>query len=245
MRLLLVEDDAHLRAAVAAHFRAAGWAVEEAADGASARHLAADYPCDAAIVDLGLPDVQGMTLLREWRAAGHTLPILILTARADWRDKVEGLEAGADDYVTKPFYMEEVEARVNALLRRVAGHSSPVVDYGALSIDFSRRKVVCAGEEVELTAYEYNTLAYLAHRAGAVVSRTELTEHLYEQDFDRDSNVIEVFIRRLRRKLDPQGTLQPVQTVRGAGYRFALEPITPSESAAPLGAGASVESKTP
>jgi two-component system response regulator PhoP len=227
VRLLLVEDDAHLRTAVAGHFRAAGWAVEEAADGAAARWLLRDYPCDAAIVDLGLPDVQGIDLVREWRADGRKLPILILTARADWRDKVDGLEAGADDYVTKPFYMEEVEARVNALLRRVAGHSTPVVDYGGLRIDFSRRRVERDGVEVELTAYEYNTLAYLAHRAGAVVSRTELTEHLYEQDFDRDSNVIEVFIRRLRRKLDPDNSLQPVQTVRGAGYRFALEPAAP------------------
>jgi two-component system response regulator PhoP len=227
VRLLLVEDDERLRQRVAAHFRAAGWAVEEVAGAREADYLARELACDAAIVDVGLPDGSGIDLIAAWRRDGLDFPALILTARADWRDKVEGLESGADDYVTKPFYLEEVEARVQALLRRVAGRPTPAVDYGDLRIDFSARQVSRGGDIVELTAYEYNTLAYLAHRAGAVVSQSELIEHLYEQDHDRDSNVIEVFIGRLRRKLDPDGALRPIQTVRGAGYRFTLEPAAP------------------
>ena len=150
------------------------------------------------------------------------MPVLILTARADWQDKVGGLEAGADDYVTKPFHLEEVEARVRALLRRVEGRRSNLADYGALRIDFGSRRVYRGDDEVELTAYEYNTLSYLAHRAGEVISRGELLDNLYDHDNDRDGNVIEVFIGRLRRKLDPAGALRPIETVRGAGYRFAL-----------------------
>ena len=168
--------------------------------------------------------MSGIELIKHWRAAECTFPILILTARGDWRDKVEGLEAGADDYVTKPFYLEEIEARVNALLRRSGGRAQTAISYGPLTIDFSTRQVLVNDCTVELTAYEYNTLEYLAHRRGEVVSKSELTDHLYEQDFDRDSNVIEVFVGRLRRKLDPQGTLKPIATVRGAGYRFILEP---------------------
>jgi two-component system, OmpR family, response regulator PhoP len=221
--MLIVEDDPHLLQQLAAHFRGSGWSVDLAADGREGRFLGQEYDYEVAIVDLGLPDIPGLQLLRGWREAGRAMPVLILTARADWQDKVTGLEAGADDYVTKPFHLPEVEARVNALQRRAAGHAAPRVSFGPVSIDFSAREVRRDGQLLELTGYEYNTLAYLANHAGEVVSKADLTEHLYDQDFDRDSNVIEVFIGRLRRKLDPDGSLQPILTVRGAGYRFALE----------------------
>ena len=223
--MLVVEDDARLRVRLAGHFSAQGWVVDEAQKGSEADYLVREFPCDLAIVDLGLPDVPGVELISRWRLAGQVFPVLVLTARADWQEKVQGLEAGADDYVTKPFYLEELEARVNALLRRVSGRTTERVDYGPVTIDFSARTVNLNNVALELTAYEYNTLAYLAHRAGTVVSKTELTEHLYQQDHDRDSNVIEVFVGRLRRKLDPGGQLQPIETVRGAGYRFALVPV--------------------
>ncbi len=223
MRMLVVEDDARLRLQVARHFTEAGWVVEEAADGEEAKYLGEEFPYDIAIVDLGLPGISGIELIGGWRGSERTFPILILTARGDWRDKVEGLEAGADDYVTKPFYLEEIEARVNALLRRSGGRAQAEVHYGPLCVDFSARQVQLNGETIELTTYEYNTLEYLIHRCGEVVSKSELTGHLYDQDFDRDSNVIEVFIGRLRKKLDPKNTLEPIATVRGAGYRFALE----------------------
>jgi two-component system response regulator PhoP len=221
--MLVVEDDPRLRLQVTKHFTDAGWVVEEAADGEEARFLGEENPYDLAVVDIGLPGISGIDLIKGWRSEQHVFPILILTARGDWRDKVDGLEAGADDYVTKPFYLEEVEARVNALLRRSGGRVQSVISYGSIVLDFSSRQVLLNNTPVELTTYEYNTLEYLAHRRGDVVSKTELTEHLYDQDFDRDSNVIEVFVGRLRKKLDPEGTLKPIATVRGAGYRFTLE----------------------
>lgn len=224
MRMLVVEDDPRLRSQVSEHFVQQGWVVEEAADGEEARYMGDELPYDLAIVDLGLPGITGIELIKLWRSQAATFPILILTARSDWRDKVEGLEAGADDYVTKPFYLEEIEARVQALLRRSSGRTQSAINYGSLTVNFSGREVSLAGEAIELTAFEYNTLEYLIHRNGKVVSKSELTDHLYDQDFDRDSNVIEVFIGRLRKKLDPSGTLKPITTVRGAGYRFALEP---------------------
>ncbi|MBN7797846.1 response regulator transcription factor [Parahaliea mediterranea] len=223
MRMLIVEDDHQLLGHLAEHFRGTGWSVDEAANGAEGRFLGLEYDYDAAIVDLGLPDIPGLELLRHWRRAGRALPVLILTARADWEDKVEGLESGADDYVTKPFHLAEVEARVRALQRRAAGRAAARADFGPLNIDFSAREVRLDGALLKLTSFEFNTLEYLANRPGEVVSKAELTEHLYDQDFDRDSNVIEVFIGRLRRKLDPTGSLRPIRTVRGAGYRFALE----------------------
>lgn len=223
MRMLVVEDDAHLRTQVVQHFANAGWVVEEAPDGEEAQFLGQEHPYDLAIVDLGLPGISGIDLIRSWRSEQAEFPILILTARGDWRDKVEGLEAGADDYVTKPFFLEEIEARVQALLRRSGGRVQAAVNYGPISIDFNARLVSVDGATVDLTAYEYNTLEYLIHRNGEVVSKTELTGHLYDQDFDRDSNVIEVFVGRLRKKLDPKNTLKPIATARGAGYRFALE----------------------
>lgn len=220
--MLIVEDDDQLRGQLAAHFQGAGWRVEEAADGREADYLAREYSFDLALVDLGLPRRSGMELVRDWRRDGLTLPLLILTARSDWQDKVEGLEAGADDYVTKPFHLPELEARAHALVRRAAGRADDRGDFGALRIDFRAHAVSRGGEPVELTHFEYETLAYLACRPGEVVSRAELIEHLYDQDYDRDSNVIEVFVGRLRRKLDPAGDLKPIETVRGAGYRFAL-----------------------
>ncbi|MEM6545469.1 MAG: response regulator transcription factor [Pseudomonadota bacterium] len=224
MRLLIVEDDPHLRKQVALHFEKASWVVDQAADAKEARYLAEEFPSDIAIVDLGLPDVSGIDLIKTWRDEGKDLPLLILTARSDWQDKVGGLEAGADDYVTKPFYLEEVEARVNALLRRASGRASSRADYeGEVSIDFSSRRVFVCSDEVNLTAFEYNTLAYLSHRAGEVVSKGELLDHLYDRDSDRDSNVLEVFVGRLRKKIDPEGAIRPIETVRGAGYRFTLK----------------------
>ncbi len=223
--MLIVEDDRQLREQLGAAFRDAGWAVELAVRRPRrAATTACEYPCDIAIVDLGLPDIAGIELIREWRAQGLALPVLILTARGDWRDKVEGLEAGADDYVTKPFHLEEVTARVAALLRRAAGRATAVVRFRRNPDGFQCTRVLRDGEPLELTSFEYNTLEYLASRPGEVISKAELTEHLYAEDHDRDSNVIEVFIGRLRRKLDPDQTLQPIDTVRGAGYRFVLRP---------------------
>ncbi len=223
MRMLIVEDEARLRLQLARHFRELGWVVEEAADGAEALFLGQEHPYDLAIVDLGLPAMSGLELIGSWRASERDFPVLVLTARSDWQDKVEALEVGADDYVTKPFHLEEIQARVNALQRRAAGRSHSLADYGAVCIDFRARLVLLNGEPLDLTSFEYNTLEYLVHRAGEVISKTELTEHLYDQHFDRDSNVIEVFIGRLRKKLDPGNTLKPIKTVRGAGYCFALE----------------------
>ena len=225
MRLLIVEDDARLRARLVEYF-SKEWVVDEAPDGAEAQFLVREYPVDIAIVDLGLPDITGVDLIKGWRADGVAMPILVLTARADWQDKVGGLEAGADDYVTKPFYLEEVEARLKALLRRVEGRRTDQADFGAVRIDFSARRVHVGDEELTLTAYEYNTLSFLARRTGEVVSKTELLDHLYERDSDRDGNVLEVFVRRLRKKLDPEGSLKPIETVRGAGYRFVLERVS-------------------
>ena len=227
MRMLIVEDETRLRLQLARHFSEQGWVVEEASDGREALYMGNEHPYDIAIVDLGLPEISGIELISRWRAAQREFPVLILTARSDWQDKVEGLEAGADDYVSKPFHLQEVQARINALQRRAAGRTRALMSYGPICIDFSARSVSRDGEPLDLTSYEYNTLEYLAHRAGEVVSKTELTEHLYDQDFDRDSNVIEVFIGRLRKKLDPENKLKPIKTVRGAGYRFSIKATSP------------------
>ena len=222
MRLLVVEDEAELRRQLADTLAAQGYIIESAADGKEALFMGREYPYDLAIVDLGLPQMDGIEVIRRLREEERKFPILILTARGNWQDKVEGLEAGADDYVVKPFHNEELKARVNALLRRSAGQATPVFNFGAIQIDTRSKQVSVGGASLELTSYEYNTLEYLVHHAGQVVSKTELTEHLYDQDFDRDSNVIEVFVGRLRKKLDPAGTLKPIVTVRGQGYRFTL-----------------------
>jgi len=216
MRILVVEDDPALRAQIQSQLRAEGHAVDLAPDGREGLFLGSENPYDLAVVDLGLPDLDGISLIRQLREGGQTYPVLILTARGGWQDKVEGLESGADDYLTKPFHPEELRARLNALLRRASGHASALIRSGNLSIDTSARQVTLDDKTVELTGYEYQALAYLALNRGKVISKTELTEHLYDQDFDRDSNVIEVFIGRLRRKLGSER----ITTVRGLGYRF-------------------------
>lgn len=222
MRLLVLEDEPALRDTLAGQFRAAGFTIDEAADGVEGEYAGLEYPIDVAVVDLGLPRRSGLDAIRAWRKAGKSFPVLILTARDSWQEKVAGLDAGADDYVTKPFRFEEVLARVQALLRRSGGWSQPLLKSGAIELDTRAQEVRVAGAPVELTAFEYRLLEYLMLRAGQVVSKAELTEKLYEQDFERDSNTIEVFMGRLRRKLDPDEALQPIETLRGRGYRFVL-----------------------
>jgi two-component system response regulator PhoP len=223
MRLLVVEDEQGLREQIAGIISAEKYACDTAADGRDGLFLGLEYDYDLAIIDLGLPLMDGTALIRELRAKARNFPVLILTARSNWQDKVEGLEAGADDYLTKPFHPEELRARIHALLRRASGHASPTLAYGPIVIDTSAKRVHRDGVEVELTGFEYNTLTYLAMHAGKNISKLELTEHLYAQDYDRDSNVIEVFVGRLRKKLDPDGTLNVITTQRGLGYRFNLD----------------------
>jgi two-component system response regulator PhoP len=223
MRLLIIEDDQTLRETLAKQLEQQGFAIEQAADGREGKYQALEYPIDLAIIDLGLPEISGSDIIRAVREAGKTYPILILTARDRWQDKVDGLSAGADDYVVKPFHFEEVNARVSALLRRSGGWASPVLTAGPVSLDMGKQDVKVDGGSIELTSFEYKIIEYLMVRAGEVISKTELTERLYDQDFERDSNVIEVFIGRLRKKLDPENTLKPIETLRGRGYRFALE----------------------
>jgi len=223
MRLLIIEDDATLRESLCRQLGAAGFGVEQAADGKEGLYFALEYPIDLAIVDLGLPEMSGLEVIKEVRDKGKTYPILILTARDRWQDKVDGLSAGADDYVVKPFHIEEVSARVNALLRRSGGWASSTLSAGPVALDTSRQELKIDDVEIELTSFEYRIIEHLMIRAGQVISKTELTDRLYDQDFERDSNVIEVFIGRLRKKMDPENTLQPIETLRGRGYRFALE----------------------
>lgn len=223
MRLLVIEDDATLRESLATQLAANGFGVEQAADGREGLYFALEYPVDLAIIDLGLPEMSGLDIIKALRAKGRTYPILILTARDRWQDKVDGLSAGADDYVVKPFHFEEVSARVNALLRRTGGWASSLLEAGPVKLDLQRQEVSVEGAAVELTSFEYKIIEYLMVRAGKVISKTELTERLYDQDFERDSNVIEVFIGRLRKKLDPDNSIKPIETLRGRGYRFALE----------------------
>ena len=224
MRLLVLEDEPALREMLTQQFRAAGFTIDEAADGIEGEFAGLEYPIDGAVVDLRLPRRSGLDAIRAWREAGRKFPVLILTARDSWQEKVSGLDAGADDYVTKPFRFEEVLARVQALLRRSGGWSQPLISGGIVALDTRAQEVRVAGEPVELTAFEYRLLEYLMMRAGQVVSKTELTEKLYEQDFERDSNTIEVFIGRLRRKLDPDNRHQPIETLRGRGYRISRDP---------------------
>ncbi len=216
MRVLLVEDDARLRAQLRDGFEEAGYAVDTADNGRDGHHLGANEVFDAVVLDLGLPMLDGISVLQRWREAGVTLPVLILTARDSWHEKVAGIDAGADDYLAKPFHMEELLARVRALIRRAQGLASPLLQCGALTLDTRSSRVTLNGQPVVLTSHEFRLLSYLMHRPGSVVSRTELTEHLYAQDFDRDSNTIEVFVGRLRRKLPPE----TIETVRGLGYRL-------------------------
>lgn len=226
MRILIIEDEAALLERVTAQLREQGYAVDTAANGRTGLYIGQEYPLDAAVVDLGLPDLPGIDIIRSWRAAGRRFPILILTARGRWQDKVEGLEAGADDYLVKPFYTEELLARLRALIRRTGGWTQAILDCGPIALDTGAQQVTLAGQPVEVTAYEYKLLEYLMLHAGTVISKTELTEHLYQEDEDRDSNVLEVLVGRLRRKLDPDRALNPIETLRGRGYRFRLERST-------------------
>jgi two-component system response regulator PhoP len=223
MRILIVEDEQALRDSVVEQLKQAGFTTDAAADGEEGLYCGREYALDLAIIDLGLPKLPGLELIRKLRADGKSFPILILTARDRWQDKVEGLQAGADDYVAKPFHFEELLARVQALLRRSGGWAQPVLRCGAVALDPRTQEVTVNDRRVDLTSFEYRILEYLIHRAGEVISKSELTERLYAQDFDRDSNTIEVFIGRLRRKLDPDDNLKPIETLRGRGYRLALQ----------------------
>ena len=220
MHILIVEDELRLREHLRDRLRQNGYVVEVAADGEEGLYYGEEFPLDLAVIDIGLPKISGMELIRRFRSNGRHFPILILTARRNWQDKVEGLETGADDYLVKPFRFEELQARLNALLRRASGWSKPVIDCGPVSLDTGKQTISVAGKAVELTAFEYRVLEYLMLHAGQVVSKSELTDNIYDQDYDRNSNVLEVFIGRLRRKLDPDNCINPIETLRGRGYRF-------------------------
>jgi len=223
MRLLVVEDDRDLNRQMVTALEAAGYAVDRAFDGEDGWYLGDTEPYDAIVLDIGLPKRDGVSVLEAWRGAGRTMPVLILTARDRWSDKVQGFDAGADDYVTKPFHIEEVLARLRALLRRAAGHASSELVAGPVRLDSRVGRVTVNGQAVKLTSHEYRLLSYLMHHAGRIVSRSELVDHLYDQDFDRDSNTIEVFVGRLRKKLG----VDVIQTARGLGYIIE----TPEEAA--------------
>ncbi len=223
MRILIVEDELVLSQQIEAFFSDKGFAVDTAQTGSNGYYLAKEFPVDVAIIDIGLPDFSGIELISRLRKDSVNLPVLLLTARSRWQDKVEGLEAGADDYLIKPFHYEELLARVNALLRRSQGKAHPVLTYASIKLDSLSQIVTVDDEKVELTAFEYKVLEYLLFRKGEVVTKAVLTEHIYDEDFDRDSNVIEVFIGRLRKKIDPLGLVKPIETLRGRGYRIPVD----------------------
>ncbi|MDP1771394.1 MAG: response regulator transcription factor [Methylobacter sp.] len=218
MRILVVEDEVKLCEQIQQFFADKGFAVDTANTGSDGYYMGKEYPIDAAVIDLGLPDFSGIELIKRLRKDKVTVPILILTARSRWQEKVEGLEAGADDYLVKPFHYEELLARINALIRRSAGVAHPVLTHDNIELDTVAQEVTVSGVKQELTAYEYKVLEYLMFRKGEVVSKSVLTAHIYDEDFERDSNVLEVFIGRLRKKLDPDGTRKPIETLRGRGY---------------------------
>lgn len=222
MRALVVEDEPTLRKQLVSNLRDNGFAIDETGDGEEGLYLALNMPIDFAIIDLGLPGRDGLSLIQTLRKKGMQFPVLVLTARESWQDKVDGLEAGADDYLTKPFHMQELLARTRALLRRTGGWSESTLQFENMTIDTRAQQVHVNDRAVELTAFEYRVLAYLATNAGKVISKNTLLDHLYDEDTDRDPNVLEVFIRRLRQKLDPDKTLKPIETLRGRGYRLAL-----------------------
>lgn len=224
MRLLIIEDETALREQISERLSSEGYTVDASGDGKEGLFLASEYPLDLAIIDLGLPGMPGLEIIRSLRADGHTLPILILTARGKWEEKVTGLEAGADDYLVKPFHMEELLARIKALLRRAGGNGQEALQFGPISLDSGSQQVTINDAPLELTAFEYRLLEYLMRHRDKVVPKSELADYLYPHDDDRDSNVIEVLIGRLRRKLDPDNGLKPIETLRGRGYRFVLEP---------------------
>ncbi|MCB1756032.1 MAG: response regulator transcription factor [Gammaproteobacteria bacterium] len=223
MRALVIEDENELRSQIVGRLREEGFAIDEAADGQEGLYLATEMPLDIAIIDLGLPGMDGAEIIKQTRARDKHYPILILTARDTWQDKVEGLESGADDYLAKPFHMEELLARIRALLRRSGGWSDSVLHFGELQVDTRSQQVSVKDKVVELTAYEYKVMEYLAIHAGQVISKNVLLDHLYDEDTDRDPNILEVFVKRLRSKLDPEKTLNPIETLRGRGYRLALK----------------------
>lgn len=224
MRILLVEDDLRLQEQISERLRQEGYAIDVSGDGQEGLYMATDYPIDLAIIDLGLPELSGIELIKAMREQGKSYPVLILTARSEWQEKVEGLESGADDYLTKPFHIEELLARMQALLRRAGGHASPEVVFEPVRINLSSQQVYLNDEPLTLTSFEYKLLEYFVLHNDSVVTKMELNEHLYDEDADPDSNVLEVLLGRLRKKLDPEGTLSPIETLRGRGYRFRLKP---------------------
>ncbi|MEO1205725.1 MAG: response regulator transcription factor [Pseudomonadota bacterium] len=217
MRILVVEDDADLNAQLVSALSEAGYAVDAALDGEEGFYLGETEPYDLIVLDIGLPKMDGISVLEGWRRADLKMPVILLTARDRWSDKVAGIDAGADDYVAKPFHMEELLARARAQLRRAAGHAKSEIECGPVCLDTNSAKVTCDGQSIKLTSHEFRLLSYMMHHQGRVVSRTELVEHLYDQDFDRDSNTIEVFIGRLRKKIPAD----VIETVRGLGYRMS------------------------
>jgi len=219
MRILIIEDDRDLNRQIGQALGQAGYVIDSAYDGEEGHFLGTSEPYDAVILDVGLPVLNGVEVVRLWRKQGYLMPVLILTARDRWSDKVEGIDAGADDYVTKPFHMEELVARVRALIRRASGHASSELTCGPLTLDTKTAQVRVQGTPIKLTSHEYRLLSYLIHHQGEIISRTQLTEHLYDQDFDRDSNTIEVFVARLRRKIG----MDLIETIRGLGYRLQAQ----------------------
>ena len=223
MRILVIEDEFKLQNQIRQQLETAGYMIDTCSDGDEGLFLASEYPLDAAIIDIGLPGKSGLEIIKALRERGNLLPILILTARSSWQDKVQGLEMGADDYLTKPFQMEELLARVKALLRRATGIPQTLLKCGPITVDVTAQSVAINEVEIELTSFEYRLLEELVRHHGEVLSKHTLSDYLYPHDEDRDSNVLEVMIGRLRRKLDPDGTLNPIETMRGRGYRFTLE----------------------
>jgi two-component system response regulator PhoP len=222
MRILIIEDEIGIRQQIAEKLKQHDYMVDETSEGEEGLFFAEEYPIDVAIVDIGLPGISGLDVIKQLRDKGHTLPILILTARDRWQDKVDGLEAGADDYLAKPFQMEELLARVKALLRRASGKTQQAIQCGPIALDLSSQRVQLNGHHVDFTTFEYRLIEYLMRNHDKVISKDNLNDYLYPHDEDRDSNVIEVIIGRVRRKLDPDNTLKPIETLRGRGYRFTL-----------------------
>jgi len=230
MRAIVIEDDLDIQQQIVGRLQQEGFAVDCAEDGSEGLYLLQEYPSDVAIVDLGLPEMSGLEVISQARKQGINVPILILTARGRWQDKVEGLDAGADDYLVKPFHHEEMMARVRVMIRRASGWSDSRITCPPVSLDTASQRTFVGEREINLTAYEYRVLEYLMVHAGEVISKSVLTEHLYDDEADNDSNVLEVFIRRLRQKLDPDETLKPIETLRGRGYRFVLQRIEQAAS---------------